>query len=167
MDRAEAIEHLLQIPRATVDVLNRIVAIADTKFPCGSRHELSEPRRASRTDCHGIEARFLPHQSQEEARGERVSRFCLPNEWLVQGFLEASIDMIRFAIWLAEIERSWVDTGTLVACNLNLAKFMVENLKFLRAGRSRDRNRKGTAPTGHQGHSHRTTFRLVSTRART
>jgi hypothetical protein len=108
MDRAEAIEHLLQIPRATVDVLNRIVAIADTKLPRGSRHELSEPRRASRTDCHGIEARFLPHQSQEEARGERVSRFCLPNEWLVQGFLEASIDMIRFAIWLAEIERSWV-----------------------------------------------------------
>ncbi len=97
MDRAEAIEHLLQIPRATVDVLNRIVAIADTKLPRGSRHELSEPRRASRTDCHGIEARFLPNQGLKQSRRQLVSRFSLPDEWLIQGFLEASIDIGRAA----------------------------------------------------------------------
>lgn len=46
MHRSEAIEHLSEIARTTVDIFLRIMPVCDAEFAGGGRHQLGKTCRA-------------------------------------------------------------------------------------------------------------------------
>ena len=86
MDLAKTVQHLSQVARASIDVLARIMPVANAKLAGGCRHQLRKSGSTSRADRHRIEAGLGPNQCLHQSRRKTIPNLSFSDQRLVKCF---------------------------------------------------------------------------------